>query len=115
MNQIGFHIADNVYSESQVIQHLALLHATKPAVITILGGSQYNEALAFAKRAKSAFPDTRVIFRHYRDGSDDGIHTRLSPLQWWERIGSLYIGTGLLLLGYAGSRFVLEVILGRMA
>jgi ABC-type uncharacterized transport system permease subunit len=27
----------------------------------------------------------------------------------------LYIGTGLLLLGYAGSRFVLEVILGRMA
>jgi len=27
----------------------------------------------------------------------------------------LYIGTGLLLLGYAGSRFVLEVILGRAA
>ena len=27
----------------------------------------------------------------------------------------LYIGTGLLLLGYAGSRFVLEVILGRVA
>jgi ABC-type uncharacterized transport system permease subunit len=27
----------------------------------------------------------------------------------------LYIGTGLLLLGYIGSRFVLEVILGRMA
>jgi ABC-type uncharacterized transport system permease subunit len=27
----------------------------------------------------------------------------------------LYIGAGLLLLGYAGSRFVLEVILGRMA
>jgi ABC-type uncharacterized transport system permease subunit len=27
----------------------------------------------------------------------------------------LYIGTGLLLLGYAGSRFVLEVVLGRVA
>ena len=27
----------------------------------------------------------------------------------------LYAGTLLLLLGYAGSRFVLEVILGRMA
>jgi ABC-type uncharacterized transport system permease subunit len=27
----------------------------------------------------------------------------------------LYIGSGLLLLGYAGSRFVLEVVLGRVA
>jgi ABC-type uncharacterized transport system permease subunit len=27
----------------------------------------------------------------------------------------LYIGAGLLLLGYAGSRFVLEVVLGRVA
>ena len=26
----------------------------------------------------------------------------------------LYIGSGLLLLGYAGSRFVLEVVLGRV-
>lgn len=113
MNQVGFHFVDSVYSESHAIQHLALLHATKPAVITILGGAQYEQALAFAKRAKSAFPAMRVIFRHFINKSrpddddkdtfepqaeDTGRHTRMSAEAWWERVGRLYIGTGLTIL-----------------
>lgn len=98
MNTIGFHIVDGQFTDAQVAQHFALLDATRPAAITILGASQYEQALAFAIRVKQAFPDTRVIFRHYRDGSDDGMHTRLSAVDWWAKIGSLYIGTGLTIL-----------------
>lgn len=98
MNQVGFHFVDSVYTEAEINKHFGLLNDCKPACITILGGSQYKEALDFAKRAKQAFPEMRVIFRHYRDGGDDGMHTRVTAREWWDKIGSLYIGTGLTIL-----------------
>ena len=98
MNQIGFHFVDNQYTDAQVNAHFGLLNDCKPACINVLGGAQYKEALSFAKRAKQAFPEMRVIFRHYRDGGDDGMHTRLSARDWWDKIGKLYIGTGLTIL-----------------
>ncbi len=98
MNQIGFHFVDNQFSDAQVSKHFGLLTDCKPACITILGASQYEQALAFAKRAKQAFPAMRVIFRHYIDGGDDGMHTRITAREWWERIGKLYTGTGLTIL-----------------
>lgn len=98
VNLLGYHFVDNVYTEAQIAEHFDLLNTTKPAVINILGGAQYKEALAFAKRAKQAFPEMRVIFRHYKDGGDNGMWTRLSASDWWAKIGSLYVGTGLTIL-----------------
>ena len=98
LNQIGFHFVDNQFTEAQINQHFGLLNDTRPAAITILGGAQYKEALDFAKRAKQHFPQMRVVFRHYKDGSDDGMHTRLSADEWWEKIGKLYVGTNLTIL-----------------
>ena len=51
------------------------------------------------------------------DKGADLLLTGRSRFGWRGRkaVRVLYTGTGLLLLGYAGSRFVLEVILGRVA
>jgi hypothetical protein len=98
LNQIGFHFVDNVYTEAQVNEHFGLLNDCKPACINILGGAQYNEAFKFAVRAKEAFPSMRVIFRHHKDGGDDGMWKRLSGAEWWQKIGSIYKGTGLTIL-----------------
>lgn len=98
VNLIGFHFVDNIYHASAIAQHFELLRKTRPAAINILGGAQYAQALAFAVAAKREFPDMRVIFRHYRDGGDDGMHTRLTPEAWWSNIGSLYRGLGLTIL-----------------
>lgn len=98
MNQIGFHFTDFQYSDAQVKEHFGLLNDTKPACINILGGAQYQEAFKFAVRAKEAFPSMRVIFRHHKDGGDDGMWKRLSASEWWQKIGSLYKGTGLTIL-----------------
>ena len=95
---IGFHFVENEYTDAQVAKHFDLLNATKPAAITILGGAQYNEAFSFAKRAKQAFPAMRVIFRHWKDDGDNGMHTRLTADDWWEKIGKLYVGSNLTIL-----------------
>lgn len=97
MNQIGFHFVGG-FSEAEVNTYFGLLNDMRPACINVLGGTQYKEALSFATRAKQAFPLMRVIFRHYRDGGDDGMWTRLSAKDWWEKIGRLYVGTGLTIL-----------------
>lgn len=97
-NLLGFHFVDSVYSEAQVAQHMDLLRATKPAWINVLGGAQYDQALAFAKLVRRDVPETRVIFRHFKDGGDDGMHTRLSADEWWQKIGSLYVGSDLTIL-----------------
>lgn len=97
-NAIGFHFVDNIYTDGEIPQHMALLRATKPAWINVLGGAQYREALAFARLVRRDLPDTKVIFRHYKDGGDDGMHTRLTADQWWTQIGALYIGSDLTIL-----------------
>jgi len=98
VNLLGYHFVDNVYTEAQIAQHMDLLRITQPAWINVLGGMQYEQALNFAVAVRKAFPMIRVIFRHYKDGGDDGMHTRLTASEWWEKIGSLYIGKDLTIL-----------------
>lgn len=97
-NLIGYHFTDQIYSDAQVAKHMEHLRAAKPSWINVLGGAQYKEALAFAKLVRRDIPETRVIFRHFKDGSDNGMHTRLTADEWWTKIGSLYVGSDLTIL-----------------
>lgn len=98
LRRVGLHFVDMIYTDAQIANHMSWLRRLRPAWINVLGGAQYREALQFALTVRRDLPHINVIFRHYKDGSDDGMHTRLSASDWIAKIGALYADTGLYIL-----------------
>lgn len=94
---LGFHFVDNIYSDSQIRENINLINRANPPYVNILGGMQYREALGFAIHVANN-TNTRVIFRHYINQSDDGMHTRISPEGWVNNVLSLYDNLNLIVL-----------------
>lgn len=110
LNAIGYHFV-GPFNESERNAYFGLLNDTRPACITVLGGTQFDQALMFAKTCKQTYPETRVIFRHFINkanpramivfepqAEDTGRWARMSAEMWWDHVGKLYIGTGLTVL-----------------
>ncbi len=87
---LSIHYVDKEYSDGQRAEHLAYLKRLRPAYVNILGASQFNEAVAFATEVRQHIPETQVIFRHFKDGGDDGLWTRVTPKWFIEGICNTY-------------------------
>lgn len=110
LNAIGFHFV-GPFDDAKRNEYFGLLNDTRPACITVLGASQFDQALLFAKTCKQTYPEMRVIMRHFINkanpramivfepqAEDTGRWSRMSAEMWWDHVGKLYIGTGLTVL-----------------
>jgi hypothetical protein len=86
MTQSGvtFHmIFDELYTETDKANTVELIRDFNPRWFTVVGGGKKPQAFAFARDLKSAFPNTRVIFRNH---PDDGNWVKLGyqkPENWY--------------------------------
>lgn len=102
-NQVGIHFT-GPFTEADCNEYFGILNDLRPAANNIKGAEQYDQALEFAKAAIKAYPGSRQIFRHFKshDNSfppeDTGRWTKMSSVDWWNKIGKRYIGTGLTIL-----------------
>ena len=87
---LGLHLVDNQYTDAQRATHLDWLRKIKPAYINILGGAQHKQAMQFAHEVRRDVPATQVIFRHYVDGGDDGLWTRIPDPGWFVEVCEIW-------------------------
>lgn len=103
LNQIGIHFT-GPFTEADCNDYFGLLNDLRPGCNNIVGAAQYDQALEFAKTAAQIYPGSRQIFRHFKShdnsfpAEDTGRWTKISPRDWWEKIGKRYVGTGLTIL-----------------
>lgn len=77
---LGLHVLVDQLSATDLASLSARLadHAPLPT-ITVMGGSRFNQAAAWAGDLVRDYPDTRVILRRW---PDDGLYLNMTPQAW---------------------------------
>jgi len=92
MTIIGFHFADSgIYDGAHRARWLQQIIRIRPRYAVVIAGSQRGQATEFVREVRRNSPQTSVVIRHYADGGDEGMWTRIEPEDYVKRIGGLYL------------------------